>query len=71
MKITNYKIQITNKFQITMTKITKVNKKRITMPVMGYEVSWQVVKEETENGRKGMVSMGNTLMKCGTMVDRV
>jgi hypothetical protein len=52
MKITNYKIQITNKFQITMTKITKVNKKRITMPVMGYEVSWQVVKEETEKRRR-------------------
>jgi hypothetical protein len=38
MKITNYKSQITNKFQITMTKITKINKKRITTTIMGHDV---------------------------------
>jgi hypothetical protein len=38
MKITNYKSQITNKFQITMTKITKIIKKRITTTIMGQDV---------------------------------
>jgi hypothetical protein len=40
-EITNYKSQITNKFQITMTKITKINKKRITTTVMGYYIKKQ------------------------------
>jgi hypothetical protein len=34
----NHKSQITNKFQITMTKITKINKKRITTTIMGYDI---------------------------------
>jgi hypothetical protein len=38
MKITNYKSQITNKLQIPMTKITKMNKKQITTTIMGYDV---------------------------------
>jgi len=39
MKITNHKSQITNKLQIPMTKITKMNKKRITTTIMGYNDS--------------------------------
>jgi UDP-2,3-diacylglucosamine pyrophosphatase LpxH len=41
MKITNSKSQITNKFQITMTKIPKINKKRITMIIMGHDINKQ------------------------------
>jgi hypothetical protein len=41
MKITNYKFQITNKFQITMTKIARFNKKRITTPIMGHDIKEQ------------------------------
>jgi hypothetical protein len=41
MKITNHKSQITNKFQITMTRITKINKKRITTIKMGYNIELQ------------------------------
>jgi hypothetical protein len=37
----NYKLQITNKFQITMTKITKINKKRITTIIMGHDIKKQ------------------------------
>jgi hypothetical protein len=40
-KITNYKFQITNKFQITMTKITKNYKKRITTIAMGHDINEQ------------------------------
>ena len=39
LKITNSKSQITNKFQITMTKIPKINKKRITMIIMGHDIN--------------------------------
>jgi hypothetical protein len=46
MKITNYKSQITKgvapptnkEFQITMTEITRNDKKRITLTIMGYNI---------------------------------
>ena len=49
MKITNSKSQITKgvappadkEFQITMTKIPKINKKRITMIIMGHDINKQ------------------------------
>jgi hypothetical protein len=49
MKITNHKFQITKgvappadkEFQITMTKITKINKKRITTTIMGHDINKQ------------------------------
>jgi hypothetical protein len=48
-KITNYKLQITKgvappadkEFQITMTKITKTNKKRVTAIIMGHDIKKQ------------------------------
>ncbi len=39
---------------------------------MGHEVSWQLaVGKEEKKKENGMVPIGNTLMKHGTMVDRV
>jgi hypothetical protein len=38
MKITNYKSQITSKFQIPVTEITKIINKQITAIIMGYDI---------------------------------
>jgi hypothetical protein len=42
------------------------------MIIIGQEVVWQKERNgETKKRRKRMIPMGNTLMKHGTMVDRV
>jgi len=52
-------------------------RKGVQTIIMGDEVNWQVEKrkkrrsEEAKKRRKGMVPMGNTLMKRGTMIDLV
>jgi hypothetical protein len=61
MKITNYKSQITNKFQITMTKITKINKKRITTIIMGHDIE----KQSTTTDRESKVFCPAFLQKSG------
>jgi len=49
MKITNYKSQITNKLQIPMTKITKMNKERITTFTMGHDIEKQITMADRES----------------------
>ena len=49
MKITKYKSQITNKFQIPMTKITKMNTERITMFIMGHDIEKQSTMTDLES----------------------